>query len=100
MEKIIEDTLKTVRAKSKPGDKIPVARYADEDSLRFFRPDESRTFEQHCRLVTAIVAALREAGFDALEVEIGQDAYKKWLGTGENTETARAKFVSICLAEK
>ena len=88
-----------VREKSKPGDKIPVARYADEESLRFFRPLETQTFEQHCELISATVAALRDAGFDAISVEISKSEYKKWLGDDLNTELERAKFVSICLAE-
>lgn len=100
MEKIIDETLKTVREKSKPGDRIPVARYADEESLRIFRPLETRTFEQHCELVTATVAALRDAGFKAIEVEIRESEYRKWLGDDLNTELERAKFVSIRLAEK
>lgn len=99
MKKIINETLKTVRKKSKPGDKIPVARYADEESLRFFRPLETQTFEQHYELISATVAALRDAGFDAIPVEISKSEYKKWLGNDLNTELERAKFVSICLAE-
>lgn len=98
MKKIIEEAIKQVKGKSKPGDKIPVARYADEESLRFFRPLETQTFEQHCELVAATVAALRDAGFDAIEVEIKQSEYKKWLGDDLNTDFERAKFITTRLA--
>lgn len=97
MKKIIEEALKKVQEKSKPGDKIPVARYADEESLRFFRPLETQTFEQHCELVAATVAALRNAGFEAIEVEINLLEYKKWLGDDLNTEFERAKFIATRL---
>lgn len=98
MKKIIEEAIKQVQGKSKPGDKIPVARYTDEESLRFFRPLETQTFEQHCELVATTVAALRDAGFDAIEVEISQSEYKKWLGDDLNTDFERAKFITTRLA--
>lgn len=49
MKKIIEEAIKQVQGKSKPGDKIPVARYTDEESLRFFRPLETQTFQTALR---------------------------------------------------
>lgn len=63
-----------------------------------FRPLETQTFEQHCELVATTVAALRDAGFDAIEVEISQSEYKKWLGDDLNTEFERAKFITTRLA--
>lgn len=100
MQKAIDEALATVREKSKPGDIIALARYADEKSLRLFRPFEKQTFEQYCQLITATVAALRKEGFDAREVEISQEEYKNWLGADLNTEFERARFVSLRLAEK
>ena len=99
MQKIIEETLKKVREKSKPGDKIPVSKYADEESLRCFRPRENMTFNQHCQLVEATVVALREAGFDAAAVEINEREYRDWLSGDLNTEENRAKFVSLVFAK-
>ena len=100
MQKAIDEALATAREQSKPGDRIAVARYADEKSLRFFRPFEEQTFEQYSQLITATVAALRKEGFDAREAEISQEEYKKWLGSDLNTEFERARFVAIRLKEK
>lgn len=64
----------------------------------FSAPSKRKLSKQHCELVAATVAALRDAGFDAIEVEIKQSEYKKWLGDDLNTEFERAKFITTRLA--
>ena len=99
MKNIVYNAVAQARAVAKPGDLVPVARYADEDSFRRLRPADALTFKQHCSVVEATVTALNNAGFRAVTVTVDEQEYRKWLGEDLNTEEQRARFVAICLAK-
>lgn len=99
MKNIVDNAVAQARAVAKPGDLVPVARYADEDSFRRMRPADVLTFSQHCEIVDKTVAALNSAGFIAMPVTINEKEYRTWLGEDLNTEEQRARFVAVCLAK-
>lgn len=97
MNAIIDHALAQARAFTKPGDRVPIARYADAASFKRLRPADTLTYEQHCEIVNATVEALKKAGFCAYAVIINEEEYWKWLGEGLNTEEQRAYFVATRL---
>lgn len=100
MHTIIDHALAQARAFAKPGDRVPVARYADAASFKRLRPADALSYEQHCEIVNATVEALKKAGFCAYAVTINEEEYRKWLGDGLNTEEQRAYFVASRLEGK
>lgn len=95
MNKHSEGAIKLAREKGlKPGDKIPIATYPDEESFSVLRNPDGLAFSEHKSIVAEMISALSAAGYIAMPVKISIDEYSKWLGDDLNTPQKRAEFVA------
>lgn len=94
MNPIVKSALEVAREKAKPGDIVPVIRYANEKAFLSLRNPDGMTYADHCTVASETVDALSAAGFVPAVVEIHSVDYKKWLGEDLNTPASRAQFIA------
>lgn len=99
IENIVAQVVAQARAKAQPGGLVPIAKYANEESFNRLRPHDRLSYQQHCRIVGEVIAALNAAGFRASPVIIDEAEYRLWLGDELNTELSRAKFIATRLTD-
>lgn len=72
------------------GRSFRVARFADENAVRFFFPRRSLIFQQ--RMVKALTRQLRKRGAEIVNLRLTVEDYARWQQTQDRPDSAELRF--------
>lgn len=79
-----------VGVKDLKGRGIRIAKFTDEETLRFFFPRRSLDFQQ--RMVKRVAKVFRERGAKILSVTLTPEIYTSWIGSRRLEDTPARRF--------
>lgn len=69
---------------------VPLARFRDEETCRFFFPRRSLLFHQ--RMTKAIAGRLRKRGAKVINVDLTAEGYARWSERDHSPDTPELRF--------
>lgn len=84
-----------VAANFPPGTCIALVQYENAETYgRFVAESALFPWENHCRMVLEVAAALRKSGYNVEVRELTEAGYRAWLGDRLNHSETRAQYVA------
>jgi hypothetical protein len=76
--------------KDMKGQEITVAKFLDDETVRFFFPRRTLSFQQ--RMVKSLTRELRRRGAKLISISLTVEGYARWQATQESPDTPELRF--------